>query len=115
VIVGSGVDLCEVHRIQQAIARYGSRFVDRIYTEREIAYAQSKANLYERYAARFAAKESAPDGTAASAGAISRSSTYPPADPPSSSTAKPPNTRRGLGFRVFPSPLPTPRCRPWPL
>ena len=56
-IVGSGVDLCEVHRIQQAIARYGSRFVDRIYTEREIAYAQSKANLYERYAARFAAKE----------------------------------------------------------
>lgn len=56
-IVGSGVDLCEVHRIKDAIARYGSRFVERIYTDREIAYAQSKANLYERYAARFAAKE----------------------------------------------------------
>ena len=56
-IVGSGVDLCEVHRIKDAIARYGRRFVERIYTDREIAYAQSKANLYERYAARFAAKE----------------------------------------------------------
>jgi len=57
VIVGSGVDLCEVHRIKEAIARYGSRFVERIYTDREIAYARTKANLYERYAARFAAKE----------------------------------------------------------
>jgi holo-[acyl-carrier protein] synthase len=57
VIVGSGVDLCEVDRIKEAIARHGRRFVERIYTPREIAYAQSKANLYERYAARFAAKE----------------------------------------------------------
>jgi len=57
VIVGSGVDLCEVQRIKDAIARHGPRFLERIYTEREIAYAQSKANLYERYAARFAAKE----------------------------------------------------------
>jgi holo-[acyl-carrier protein] synthase len=57
VIVGSGVDLCEVQRIKDAIARYGRRFVERIYTPREIAYAESKANLYERYAARFAAKE----------------------------------------------------------
>ena len=56
-IVGSGVDLCEVQRIKEAIARYGRRFVERIYTPREIAYAESKANLYERYAARFAAKE----------------------------------------------------------
>jgi holo-[acyl-carrier protein] synthase len=54
VIVGSGVDLCEVARIKDAIVRYGRRFVERIYTDREIAYAQSKANLYERYAARFA-------------------------------------------------------------
>jgi holo-[acyl-carrier protein] synthase len=59
VIVGSGVDLCEVVRIKDAIARYGRRFVDRIYTDRESAYAESKANLYERYAARFAAKEAA--------------------------------------------------------
>jgi holo-[acyl-carrier protein] synthase len=57
VIIGSGVDLCEVGRIKDAIARHGRRFVERIYTDREIAYAESKANLYERYAARFAAKE----------------------------------------------------------
>jgi holo-[acyl-carrier protein] synthase len=57
VIVGSGVDLCEVARIKDAIVRHGRRFVDRIYTDREIAYSESKANLYERYAARFAAKE----------------------------------------------------------
>lgn len=56
-IVGSGVDLCEVARIKDAITRYGRRFLERIYTAREIAYAESKANLFERYAARFAAKE----------------------------------------------------------
>ena len=56
-IVGSGVDLCEVGRIKDAVTRHGRRFVERVYTEREIAYAERKANLYERYAARFAAKE----------------------------------------------------------
>jgi holo-[acyl-carrier protein] synthase len=57
VIVGSGVDLCEVERIKDAIGRHGRRFLERVYTEREIAYAEPKANRYERYAARFAAKE----------------------------------------------------------
>jgi holo-[acyl-carrier protein] synthase len=57
VIVGSGVDLCEVTRIKDAIERHGRRFLERIYTDREIAYAERKANRYERYAARFAAKE----------------------------------------------------------
>ena len=56
-IVGTGVDLAEVHRIQESIERFGDRFVQRIYTEREIAYVQRKANRYERFAARFAAKE----------------------------------------------------------
>jgi holo-[acyl-carrier protein] synthase len=57
VILGSGVDLCEVPRIEAAIARYGRRFLERIFTPREIAYADRKANRFERYAARFAAKE----------------------------------------------------------
>jgi holo-[acyl-carrier protein] synthase len=57
VIVGSGVDLCEVVRIKDAIGRHGRRFLERVYTEREIAYAERTANRYERYAARFAAKE----------------------------------------------------------
>lgn len=56
-IVGTGVDLAEVGRIRQSIARYGRRFVERIYTPAEIAYVERKANRFERYAARFAAKE----------------------------------------------------------
>jgi holo-[acyl-carrier protein] synthase len=57
VIVGTGVDLCEVDRIQAAIGRHGRRILERVFTAREIAYAERKANKYERYAARFAAKE----------------------------------------------------------
>ena len=56
-ILGSGVDLCEVPRIEAAIGRYGGRFLERVFTAREIAYADRKANRFERYAARFAAKE----------------------------------------------------------
>jgi holo-[acyl-carrier protein] synthase len=56
-IVGTGVDLAEVERIRAAIARYGRKFIDRIYTVSEIEYVERKANRYERYAGRFAAKE----------------------------------------------------------
>ena len=56
-ILGTGVDLAEVPRIRSAIERYGERFVQRIYTPLEIAYVERKANRFERYAARFAAKE----------------------------------------------------------
>jgi len=56
-IVGTGIDLTEVDRIRAAIERHGARFIDRIYTGNEIAYVESKANRFERYAARFAAKE----------------------------------------------------------
>jgi len=57
VILGTGVDLAEVARIRASIERHGARFVQRIYTPKEIAYVERKANKYERYAARFAAKE----------------------------------------------------------
>ena len=56
-IVGSGIDICEVPRIQASIERFGEKFIQRIFTPREIAYVSKKANKYERYAARFAAKE----------------------------------------------------------
>ncbi|SPE28953.1 Holo-(acyl-carrier-protein) synthase [Candidatus Sulfopaludibacter sp. SbA3] len=56
-IVGTGVDLAEVPRIRASIERYGAKFVQRIYTPAEIAYVERKANRFERYAARFAAKE----------------------------------------------------------
>jgi holo-[acyl-carrier protein] synthase len=58
-IVGTGIDIAEVPRIQQAIERYGQRFLERIFTADEMRYCDSKANRVERYAARFAAKEAA--------------------------------------------------------
>jgi holo-[acyl-carrier protein] synthase len=56
-ILGTGVDLAEVARIRDAITRHGPRFIQRIYTELEVAYVERKANRFERYAGRFAAKE----------------------------------------------------------
>jgi holo-[acyl-carrier protein] synthase len=56
-ILGTGVDLAEVARIRAAVERYGRRFIERIYTPGEIAYVERKANKFERYAGRFAAKE----------------------------------------------------------
>jgi holo-[acyl-carrier protein] synthase len=56
-IVGTGIDIAEVPRIAESIARFGDRFLRRIFTEEEIRYCESKANRIERYAARFAAKE----------------------------------------------------------
>jgi holo-[acyl-carrier protein] synthase len=58
-IVGIGIDIAEVDRIGQSIDRFGTRFLERIFTEGEIRYCDSKANRVERYAARFAAKEAA--------------------------------------------------------
>jgi holo-[acyl-carrier protein] synthase len=58
-IVGTGIDIAEVPRIAASIARFGDRFLHRIFTEGEIRYCDTKANRAERYAARFAAKEAA--------------------------------------------------------
>ena|SRR5579864_2902805 len=58
-IVGTGIDIAEVSRIRQSIDRFGDRFLQRVFTEGEIRYCDSKANRFERYAARFAAKEAA--------------------------------------------------------
>jgi holo-[acyl-carrier protein] synthase len=58
-IIGTGIDIAEVPRIQQSFERFGERFLQRIYTPAEMRYCDSKANRFERYAARFAAKEAA--------------------------------------------------------
>jgi holo-[acyl-carrier protein] synthase len=58
-IVGTGIDIAEVPRIRKSIERFGARFLERIFTPGEIRYCDSKANRFERYAARFAAKEAA--------------------------------------------------------
>jgi holo-[acyl-carrier protein] synthase len=56
-IVGSGIDLAEIGRIQQSMERYGKRFLDRVYTAAEQAYCLRKRKAAESFAARFAAKE----------------------------------------------------------
>jgi holo-[acyl-carrier protein] synthase len=56
-IVGTGTDLIEISRMAQSIARFGDRFLQRIFTPGEIAYCQRKRNAAESFAARFAAKE----------------------------------------------------------
>lgn len=58
-IVGIGIDIAEVPRVQEAIQRFGERFLERVFTPGERRYCDSKANRVERYAARFAAKEAA--------------------------------------------------------
>lgn len=58
-IVGTGIDIAEVPRIAESIERFGDRFIQRVFTDEEIQYCESKANRMERYAARFAAKEAA--------------------------------------------------------
>src|ERR1700730_973380 len=56
-LVGTGIDLTEIPRIQKSMDRFGSRFLDRIFTPHERAYCQRKRNDAESFAARFAAKE----------------------------------------------------------
>ena len=58
-IVGSGVDMIEIARIAEVLARYGDRFCQRIYLPGEILYCRGKRNSVESFAARFAAKEAA--------------------------------------------------------
>jgi holo-[acyl-carrier protein] synthase len=58
-IVGSGIDLTEIARIQHSIDRFGERFLNRVYTRGEQAYCLQKRASAESFAARFAAKEAA--------------------------------------------------------
>jgi holo-[acyl-carrier protein] synthase len=56
-IIGLGSDLIDIRRIDEAIRRYGDRFLDRIFTEVERQRCDRRANRAESYARRFAAKE----------------------------------------------------------
>jgi holo-[acyl-carrier protein] synthase len=58
-IIGIGMDATEIDRIQAAIAKYGDRFLRRIFTDGEIAYAMRHRNPAPHFAGRFAAKEAA--------------------------------------------------------
>ena len=56
-VIGIGIDIIEIDRIKTSIETYGNRFLSKIYTPIEIDYCNSKANKFQHYAARFAAKE----------------------------------------------------------
>jgi holo-[acyl-carrier protein] synthase len=56
-ILGLGNDLIDIRRIEKTLARFGSRFTDRVFTEVEQAKSDRRANRAASYAKRFAAKE----------------------------------------------------------
>ena len=56
-IIAHGIDLVDFPRIEQMVERHGDRFVNRIFTVAEQAYARDHKNTIEKYAGRFAAKE----------------------------------------------------------
>jgi len=56
-ILGIGVDIVDISRVERLIARYDIRFLSRVFTENESRYAMGSANAAERLAGRFAVKE----------------------------------------------------------
>jgi holo-[acyl-carrier protein] synthase len=57
-IVGIGSDLCNIERIERSLARFGERFIRRVFTDAERAKAESRPfTRAGTYAKRFAAKE----------------------------------------------------------
>ena len=56
-IVAHGIDLVDCPRIEQMIRRHGERFINRVFTAAEQAYAEKNKNQVEKLAGRFAAKE----------------------------------------------------------
>lgn len=56
--IRTGIDIIEIERIKQSIEETEGRLCERVYTQKEVEYCESKnAQKYQHYAARFAAKE----------------------------------------------------------
>jgi holo-[acyl-carrier protein] synthase len=58
-IIGIGNDLCDIRRVEKTIARFGDRFLERVFTAEERRKAFSRAHAANTFAKRFAAKEAA--------------------------------------------------------
>ena len=56
-IIGFGIDLCDIRRVDQLLTRFGDRFILRCFTEVEREKSDARANRAASYAKRFAAKE----------------------------------------------------------
>jgi holo-[acyl-carrier protein] synthase len=68
VIVGLGLDVCDIERMRKNLARHGAAFMDKVLTPEERAYCERRRDPAVPFAGRFAAKEAAikalgsPDG-----------------------------------------------------
>jgi holo-[acyl-carrier-protein] synthase len=56
-IYGIGIDIVKVERMRTAVARWEKKFLERIFTEKEIVYAYNKKDPFPSLSVRFAAKE----------------------------------------------------------
>jgi holo-[acyl-carrier protein] synthase len=56
-ILGVGSDLIDIRRIEKTLARFGDRFIDRVFTAEERRKAERRADAAATYAKRYAAKE----------------------------------------------------------
>ena len=58
--ISCGVDIIEIDRVKESIEQLGDKFLNRVFTDKEIEYCEEKkSQKYQHYAARFAAKEAA--------------------------------------------------------
>lgn len=56
--IRTGIDIIEIERVKQSIEETDGKFCERVYTQKEIEYCESKkVQKHQHYAARFAAKE----------------------------------------------------------
>ena len=58
-VIGIGVDIIEIERLERALESHGKRLRERLFTPREIEYCTQAGREGERFATRFAAKEAA--------------------------------------------------------
>ena len=56
-VLGLGIDIIEIARVKKSIDNFGDKFLNKVFTDGEVEYCNSKFNKYQHYAARFAAKE----------------------------------------------------------
>ncbi|MCR4437634.1 MAG: holo-ACP synthase [bacterium] len=56
-VVGVGIDIIEIARVDEQVRRHGERFLTRVFAPEEVAYCERMAHRAQHYAVRFAAKE----------------------------------------------------------
>jgi holo-[acyl-carrier protein] synthase len=56
-IIGVGIDIIEIHRIEEMHTKWGIKFLEKIFTEKEISYCLEKSFSAQHFAVRFACKE----------------------------------------------------------